>query len=179
MTDINLQNQAPGPAPENVPTGSLRDERILYELIELLFFAYRDFVSDPDEILANYEFGRAHHRVIHFIARNPGIKVASLLNILRITKQSLGRVLRQMIRDDFVFQKAGHTDRRERELYLTEKGEELARELARPQLKRIAGALDAMAPGSENFYREILYNLINPADRDYVRSLTQKNTGAI
>src|ERR1700719_4493923 len=77
------------------------------DLIELLFFAYRDFVGDPDEVLAKLGFGRAHHRVLHFVNRNPGIKVADLLDILKITKQSLGRVLRQLIDQGSVLQREG------------------------------------------------------------------------
>jgi DNA-binding MarR family transcriptional regulator len=73
-----------------------------WDLIELLFFAYRDFVGDPDEVLAKLGFGRAHHRVLHFVNRNPGMKVAELLDVLRITKQSLGRVLKQLIDEGYV-----------------------------------------------------------------------------
>ena len=83
-------------------------------LIELLFFAYRDFVSDPDEVLQDIGFGRAHHRVVHFIGRAPGMTVAQLLDILRITKQSLGRVLRDLVEKGYVYQKEGETDRRQR-----------------------------------------------------------------
>src|ERR1700759_4889736 len=85
-----------------------------WDLIELLFFAYRDFVGDPDEVLAKLGFGRAHHRVLHFVNRNPGIKVADLLDILKITKQSLGRVLKQLIGDGYIVQKEGASDRRQR-----------------------------------------------------------------
>src|SRR5215210_6267990 len=88
-------------------------------LIELLFFAYRDFVSDPDEILSQFGFGRAHHRVVHFVGRDPGMTVQQLLDILRITKQSLGRVLKELIDKGYVFQKEGETDRRQRLLFLT------------------------------------------------------------
>ena len=103
-------------------------------LIELLFFAYRDFVSDPDELLKELGFGRAHHRVVHFVGRDPGLTVAELLDILRITKQSLGRVLKDLIDKDLVRQKEGENDRRQRLLYLTETGEALrhCRIAARP-----------------------------------------------
>src|SRR3712207_238624 len=73
-----------------------------YDLIELFFFAYRDFVSDPDRILDEYGFGRAHHRVLHFVDRNPGLTIAELLDILRITKQSLNRVLKELLEKDFI-----------------------------------------------------------------------------
>ncbi len=84
----------------------------LLEFVELFFFAYRDFVSDPDRILEEFGFGRAHHRVIHFVGRNPNIRVANLLNILKITKQSLGRVLKQLVDEGYIEQKAGTKDRR-------------------------------------------------------------------
>ncbi|MFN0191647.1 MAG: MarR family winged helix-turn-helix transcriptional regulator, partial [Aestuariivirga sp.] len=102
-------------------------------LIELLFFAYRDFISDPDALLEEYKFGRAHHRVLHFIGRDPGMTVAQLLEILRITKQSLGRVLKELIDKGFVFQKEGEEDRRQRLLYLTDAGKDLHRRLMAPQ----------------------------------------------
>jgi DNA-binding MarR family transcriptional regulator len=177
MTDINPLAPPSGLGHERRGPATARDEHALFELVELLFFAYRDFVSDPDEILATYGFGRAHHRVIHFVARHPGMRVARLLDILRITKQSLGRVLKQLIQDEFVYQKTGHNDRRERRLYLTDKGTDLARALAQPQLQRIDRALRAMGPEAERYYREILYNLINPAERDFVTLLTQKRHG--
>ncbi len=113
------------------PARSRPDERPAYDLIELFFFAYRDFVSDPDRILAEYGFGRAHHRVLHFVDRQPGLTIAELLDILRITKQSLNRVLKELIEKDFVESRTGTADRRQRLLYTTPKGHELALQ-ARP-----------------------------------------------
>src|SRR5689334_11985145 len=101
-----------------------------WDIIELLFFAYRDFVGDPDDVLAKFGFGRAHHRVLHFVNRNPGMTVAELLDILRITKQSLGRVLKQLIDQGYVEQREGPQDRRQRLLYVTAKGSTLALDLA-------------------------------------------------
>ena len=112
------------------------------ELIELLFFAYRDFISDPDEILAEIGFGRAHHRVLHFVDRKPGLTVAELLDLLQITKQSLARVLKQLVDSGHVRQKPGPVDRRQRELYLTDEGRSLIRELRQPQSRRIVAALE-------------------------------------
>src|SRR3979411_816218 len=108
-----------------------RGNEPIWDVIELLFFAYRDFVGDPDDVLAKFGFGRAHHRVLHFVNRNPGMKVAALLDILRITKQSLGRVLKQLIDQGYVEQKEGERDRRQRLLYVTPKGAELALRLAK------------------------------------------------
>src|SRR5215208_5681998 len=103
----------------------------VYDLIELFFFAYRDFVSDPDHLLADFGFGRAHHRVLHFVDRQPGLTIAELLDILRITKQSLNRVLKELIDKGFVESRPGTTDRRQRLLYTTGKGHDLAARLAK------------------------------------------------
>jgi DNA-binding MarR family transcriptional regulator len=101
-----------------------------YEMIELIFFAHRDFVGEPDRVLASYGFGRAHHRVLHFVHRNPGLSVAALLDILGITKQSLARVLKELIDHGYIAQRPGREDRRQRLLFASERGAELAGELA-------------------------------------------------
>ena len=125
------------------PGATLAPVEPIWDIIELLFFAYRDFVGDPDEVLSKLGFGRAHHRVLHFVNRNPGMKVADLLEILNITKQSLGRVLKQLVDQGYVVQKEGAQDRRQRLLYVTPKGEALALKLAglqtathQPRLRR-------------------------------------------
>ncbi|MEX0853762.1 MAG: MarR family transcriptional regulator [Bauldia sp.] len=129
-------------------------------LIELLFFAYRDFISDPDAALISYGFGRAHHRVIHFVNRHPGIRVADLLDILKITKQSLGRVLKQLIDNGFIEQRPGALDRRQRLLYPTESGRALAKRLIDLQARRVGRALAVLSPaeraGAEKFLRGII-----------------------
>ena len=89
-----------------------------YDLIELLFFAYRDFVGDPDRILADYGFGRAHHRVLHFVQRRPGLTIAELLDILQITKQSLNRVLKELVEKGYIEQRTGRQDKRQRQVFL-------------------------------------------------------------
>jgi DNA-binding MarR family transcriptional regulator len=111
------------------------------ELIELLFFAYRDFIADADRELANLDFGRAHHRVLYFVNRRPGMTVAELLDILRITKQSLARVLKQLIDAGHITQRSGPTDRRQRLLYPTAEGRALIVRLSRSQSRRIHKAL--------------------------------------
>lgn len=111
-----------------------------FEIIELLFFAYRDFVSDPDAILSKSGFGRAHHRIVHFVNREPGMTVADLLETLKITKQSLARVLKQLIDSGYIHQVAGPEDRRQRKLYPTKAGRDLALALAEPQSRRIEKA---------------------------------------
>lgn len=142
----------------------LREEE-LRQGMELLFYAYRDFTSEPDEILTRFRFGRAHHRVIYFVGRNPDMTVSDLLGILRITKQSLSRVLGQLVRQGFVTQTPGPRDRRQRLLRLTEKGEALERQLSEAQRIRIANAYrDAGAEAVEGF-RKVLLGIVNPQDR--------------
>jgi DNA-binding MarR family transcriptional regulator len=136
-----------------------------------LFFAYRDFVDDADDVLTQYGFGRAHHRVLHFVYRHPGMKVADLLDILKITKQSLGRVLKQLIDQEFVEQKEGASDRRQRLLFVTAKGEALALKLAGLQTARIARALEGPGSGSHEDARRFLVAMINPESRDGVLRL--------
>ena len=139
-------------------------------LIELMFFAYRDFVSDPDEILGQFGFGRAHHRVLHFVGRDPGMTVQQLLDILQITKQSLGRVLKELIDKGYVFQKEGESDRRQRLLYLTEAGEELRQRLMGPQMSRIRRAVAQPDGNAAELYRKVLYHMVSPANREAVRA---------
>jgi DNA-binding MarR family transcriptional regulator len=142
-----------------------------FDLIELLFFAYRDFVGDPDEVLAKLGFGRAHHRVLHFVNRNPGMKVAELLDVLKITKQSLGRVLKQLIDQGYVVQKEGSNDRRQRLLYVSPAGEALAMKLVGLQTARIARVLAELGPGAREAARRFLAGMIDVADRDHVLRL--------
>ena len=145
-----------------------RDREPIWDLIELLFFAYRDFISDPDEVLATFGFGRAHHRVLHFVTRSPGLKVAELLDILNITKQSLGRVLKQLVDQGYVLQKEGANDRRQRLLYVTPKGETLAMKLAGLQTARIARALAELGPNAHEAACGLLTAMINGDNRDAV-----------
>ena len=139
-----------------------------YDLIELFFFAYRDFVSDPDRILSEYGFGRAHHRVLHFVVRRPGMTIAELLDILKITKQSLNRVLKELIDKGYIVQRTGHTDRRQRLLSPTDEGRELALRMARLQSRRIARALEG-GPDEEGV-RRFLMGMMDPGERAKVRN---------
>ena len=147
---------------------AVRANEPIWDVIELLFFAYRDFIGDPDEALAKFGFGRAHHRVLHFVNRNPGMKVAELLDILKITKQSLGRVLKQLIDQGYVVQKEGANDRRQRLLYVTPKGETLAMKLAGLQAARIARALAELGPNAHEAACRFLTAMINADHRDSV-----------
>ena len=147
----------------------LRDED-LRQGIELLFFAYRDFTARGDAILAKQHFGRAHHRVIYFVGRHPGITVSDLLGILGITKQSLSRVLSQLVREDYILQKTGTADRRQRLLYLTEKGRTLEQELTSEQQTRLAAAYkDAGAVAVEGF-RKVMLGAMDPGSRRHFQS---------
>ena len=143
------------------------------DLIELLFFAYRDFVGDPDRILAAYGFGRAHHRVLHFVDRYPGLTIAELLDILRITKQSLNRVLKDLIEQGHIAQKTGTSDRRQRLLFCTPTGGRLAGELAEVQVRRVVRALSDAAPGGAApiSAQEFLLAMIEPDERAAVGRL--------
>ena len=137
------------------------DGRIDFEIIEGLFFAYRDFISDPDAILEKSGFGRAHHRVVHFVNREPGMTVADLLDTLKITKQSLARVLKQLIDSGYIQQVAGPEDRRQRKLYPTRAGRELALALAEPQSRRIARAFEAMSADERRVVIQFLTGMQN------------------
>jgi DNA-binding MarR family transcriptional regulator len=139
------------------------------ELIELFFFAYRDFVGDADRLLDNYGFGRAHHRVLHFVQRRPGLTIAALLDILKITKQSLNRVLKQLLDEKLVESRAGPSDRRQRLLFLTTTGSELARELAYLQAARFKRVLDNISWKEKEIAIEFLYAMIDEDQRPQVK----------
>lgn len=135
---------------------SVEESSIDFETIEQFFFAYRDFTSDPDAILEQLDMGRAHHRVVYFVCRQPGMTVADLLDILQITKQSLARVLKQLIDGGYIRQMAGPEDRRQRRLYPTLSGRELALALSDPQSRRIAAATKGMSATEKETIRRFL-----------------------
>jgi len=169
MADINFTAIPGNSNPEGDRAAASAEP--IWDIIELLFFAYRDFVSDPDEVLHNIGFGRAHHRVLHFVNRNPGMKVAELLDVLKITKQSLGRVLKQLVDQSYVVQKEGENDRRQRLLYVTPKGKALALRLAGMQTARISRAFAELGPGAHEAARRFLIAMIDADDRDSVLRL--------
>ena len=169
MADLTVPLAAnPKPASGH---GASSDSEPIWDIIELLFFAYRDFISEPDDVLAKFGFGRAHHRVLHFVNRNPGMKVADLLEILNITKQSLGRVLKQLVDESYVVQKEGAQDRRQRLLYVTAKGEALALKLAGLQTVRINRAFGELGPGAHEAARRFLTAMIDNDNREGVLHL--------
>ena len=171
MRDRNTSTAKP------IRTALSADEGIDFSIIELLFFAYRDFTSDPDQILTDYGFGRAHHRVLHFVNRMPGLTVAELLDVLKITKQSLARVLKELIDTGHIVQVQGPRDRRQRELYPTAKGRALALELARPQSRRIRGALEESGSAGREAIAQFLKAMVNPELRPQIDDLPASHPG--
>ena len=169
MTDIKLSEKPPGEAP------FLSDEEVR-QGIELLFFAYRDFTAEPDAILTQYGFGRAHHRAVHFVGRRPQMTVGDLLTILKITKQSLNRVLGQLVRQGFIIQHRGAQDRRQRLLELTEKGHELERQLSEPQRTRVGAAYRRAGAQAVDGFRKVLLGIIASTDdrRRFDRGRTKR-----
>ena len=143
----------------------------LFDLIELMFFAYRDFIGDADRLLENYGFGRAHHRVLHFVSRNPGLTVAELLDILKITKQSLNRVMKDLLDQGFVDVRAGVSDRRQRLLFPTGKGRDLAFDLARVQSERFRRALADLPGAAAPQAIDFLLAMIDRPERSRVAAM--------
>jgi DNA-binding MarR family transcriptional regulator len=156
-------------------TNTTRSEQLLFltddqlrQGIELMFFAYRGFTADPDRILEERQYGRAHHRAIHFINRRPGLTVNELLEILGVTKQSLNRVLRQLVDDGLVESRVGLADRRQRNLVLTERGRALEQELSAAQRRRMRAAFSQAGPEAVAGFRKVLEAMIDPELRDRV-----------
>ena len=143
----------------------------LFDLIELLFFAYRDFVGDADRLLENFNFGRAHHRVLHFVTRRPGLTIAELLDILKITKQSLNRVLKELLDKGYVEARAGMNDRRQRQLYPTEAGTALALDIAWLQSQRFRRVFSVSPENARTDVIAFLLAMIDPSEQNKVASL--------
>jgi len=151
------------------------EEEELRQIIEMLFFAYRDFTKEPDKMLEAIGLGRAHHRTVYFIGRNPGITVTGLLDILKIRKQSLSRVLNQLISEAYVFQDIADDDRRKKLLYLTEKGVDLEQRLTANQRRRIASACKGNNEQAINGFKNILTAIINDVDQWRFSSSSEKS----
>ena len=157
--------------PRRDRTAAGADAAPMFDLIELLFFAYRDFIGDADRLLAAYDFGRAHHRVLHFVHRQPGLTIAGLLDILRITKQSLNRVLKELIEQGYVESRHGEADRRQRRLFLTAAGGDLAQQLAMLQTRRFSRALAELDGAGRENATKFLLAMIDQDERDKVSNL--------
>ncbi|MFO1129684.1 MAG: MarR family transcriptional regulator [Rhodospirillales bacterium] len=161
MNDHSLEDRKAQVGDDGAETASLAEMR---QAIEALYFAYRDFTRDADEELAQYGFGRAHHRVIYFVGRHPGITVSDLLALLRITKQSLAPVLAQLVEDGFVLQRADVGDRRRRRLYLSPEALNLERVLTEKQARRLRAAFATSGSGSAEGFVRVLQAMV---DRDH------------
>ncbi len=157
IADINLGDQGPPDLP--------------LDIMGLFFFAYRDFTGDADALLERQGFGRAHHRVLYFVNLKPGMPVADLLDILKITKQSLARVLRQLIDNGYIEQETGQTDRRQRLLFATDKGRELFASLSASQASRIEAAISSLPAEAGNIVRQFLAGMVEPNDRPVLDGL--------
>jgi len=156
-------------------TNPTRSEQLLFltddqlrQGIELMFFAYRGFTADPDRLLEARGYGRAHHRAVHFVNRRPGLTVNELLDILGVTKQSLNRVLRQLVDDGLVESRVGTLDRRQRNLYLTGPGQLLEQELSAAQRRRMRVAFSNAGPEAVHGFRKVLEQMIDPELRERV-----------
>src|SRR5215471_14968548 len=172
MADINSEPLRRNLAPEPEAAASTREpDRRLITFVELLFFAYRDFTREADAVLADYGLGRAHHRVLHFVNCHPGMRVAALLDILKITKQSLARVLKELRDQGFIEQKAGQEDRRERLLYATPKGAALSGRLDALQSRRVGEALRAAGRGKDAIIARFMLAMIAEDERMRVAAL--------
>jgi DNA-binding MarR family transcriptional regulator len=141
------------------------DDAMPLDVMGLFYFAYRDFVGDADALLERQGFGRAHHRVLYFVSIKPGMPVADLLDILKITKQSLARVLRQLIDHGYIEQKTGESDRRQRLLFTTDKGRQFFEVLSSTQTSRIDAAIAALPPDGKRTVLKFFVGMVEPRDR--------------
>ena len=148
MTDLN-----------NLLSPFFLNDKEIKKVIELLFFSYRDFTSGPDKILEKLNFGRAHHRVIYFVGKKNKITIKELLVVLQITKQSLSRVLNQLVNEEFIIVSTG-TDKRTKRLSLTEKGKKLENQLSTIQINKIKRVIKKFSEENINGFKEILYDMI-------------------
>jgi len=168
-----IRKPSPDDLQKMVTTPMRNGDGFRFDVFERMFFAYRDFTRGPDIVLADFGFGRAHHRVLYFVNRSPGIRVTELLDILAITKQSLARVLKQLLETDFIIQQESAEDRRARLLFPTKKGRELALELSRSQSRRIDEAMEILGPVGAEAAKQFLELLINDADQATIRKLEE------
>ena len=150
----------------------LTDEQ-LRQGIEMMFFAYRGFTAYPDLILNEHGYGRAHHRAIHFIGRKPGLTVSELLDILGVTKQSLNRVLRELVNNGLVESRIGKRDRRQRNLYLTAEGISLEKELSNAQRQKMRKAYSAAGPEAVQGFRTVLNAMFEPQAAAQIKRLLE------
>ncbi len=163
--------------------GPIRGDRLLFltdeqlrQGSEAMFFAYRGFTADPDRILEDLAYGRAHHRAMHFIGRAPGTTVNNLLSILGVTKQSLNRVLRTLIEDGLVESQVGRQDKRERHMFLTDEGTALEAKLSDAQRARMRAAYKQAGPEAVTGFRAVLEAMMDPDMRRKYRAITESSS---
>jgi DNA-binding MarR family transcriptional regulator len=166
---INVNKADINSAKENASKDKM--DAMPLDLMGLLFFAYRDFVHEADELLSRQGFGRAHHRVLYFVNLRPGMTVADLLDLLKITKQSLARVLRQLIDNGYIEQRTGQKDRRKRLLYPTEQGAEFFTTLSANQSHRMREALDKLPAETKDTVAQFFVEMIDPEDHSKLKNL--------
>ena len=179
QTDVISSEIAAKTGDDGAATSAVHDPLVMpqssqMELIELLFFAYRDFIHEPDSILKRDNFGRTHHRILHFVNRHHGMRVAELLEILKITKQSMAPSLRQLIDKGYITQEIGPEDRRQRLLYPTARGRELMLALCEPQSRRMQQALSKLENGDRERVLRFLLAVVSEEDQQQVRDLTER-----
>lgn len=143
----------------------LNDEQVFHKSTELLYFAYRDYISWPDDLLQTYGFGRAHHRILYFVSRRPGMTVAELLKLLNITKQSLSRVISSLIDKKYITQQIGENDRRQRLLFISDKGKYLLDEVSVSQKTSILKASQQVGPEAVEGFWKMLSALTSEDDK--------------
>ena len=153
MTDLN-----------KLLTPLFLNENEIRKVIELMFFSYKDFTDGPDKILEGIKFGRAHHRVIYFIGKQKKLTIKELLLILQITKQSLSRVLNQLVKEKYIFVSTGK-DRRTKILSLTKKGENLENKLSTIQINKITKVMKLFNENDINGFKRLLYAMIEDSNK--------------
>lgn len=156
----------------DINSATLEHVDLPLDIMGLFFFAYRDFTADADAVLGRQEFGRAHHRVLYFVNLRPGMSVADLLDILKITKQSLARVLRQLVDNGYIEQRTGQTDRRQRLLYATDKGRDFFAVLSSTQASRIKASIAALPDDAADIVRKFLIGMVDVEDHTKLDQLS-------
>ena len=141
------------------------NDREIRKIIELMFFSYRDFTSGPDKILEKINFGRAHHRVIYFVGKRNNLTIKELLSILQITKQSLSRVLNQLVKEEYIILSTGD-DKRTKKLSLSKKGQELERKLSNIQISKIYNVIKNFEEIDINGFKKVLFQMIDKKNQN-------------
>jgi DNA-binding MarR family transcriptional regulator len=156
----------------NLKSPFFLNNKEIRKIIELIFFSYRDFTSGPDKILEKLNFGRAHHRVIYFVGKKDNITIKELLGVLKITKQSLSRVLNQLVRESFIVVSTG-LDKRTKNLSLTSRGLSLENELSTIQIQNIKNVINNFNQKDIDGFKKILYEMIEIDNKKTFQNLNE------